>query len=102
VARKDDTPQDVSLGLDLHGGTPDPYTHNPDPRLRPDTPKKACRVPQMGPRSLQVRSGPQQGPETGDPGMSKGPMLTRVRALSCALVLPAQAETRCCRVACGP
>jgi hypothetical protein len=34
--------------------------------------------------------------------MSKGPALTRVEALSCALAVPAQAETRCCHVACGP
>jgi hypothetical protein len=38
----------------------------------------------------------------GNPGMSKGPVPTRVQTLSCALALPAQSETRCCRVACGP
>jgi hypothetical protein len=40
--------------------------------------------------------------DTGNPGMSKGPVLTRVRALYRALVLPAQAETRCYHVACCP
>jgi hypothetical protein len=40
--------------------------------------------------------------ERGDPGISKGPVLTRVRALSCALALPAQAETHCSHVACCP
>jgi hypothetical protein len=44
------------------------------------------------------RSGPQRGPGTRDPGVSKGPVLTRVQALSCALALPAQAESRCCHV----
>jgi hypothetical protein len=38
----------------------------------------------------------------GDPGISKGPILTRDQALSCALALPAQAEIRCCHVACCP
>jgi hypothetical protein len=65
VARGDDAPHEASLGPDLHGGIPDPCTHNPDPLLRSGTPKKACRVPQMGPRSLRVRSGLQQGPGTG-------------------------------------
>ena len=37
-----------------------------------------------------------------DPDMSKGPVLARVQALPCMLALPAQVETRCCRVACGP
>jgi hypothetical protein len=40
--------------------------------------------------------------DRGDPGISKGPVLTRVQALSCALVLPARAEIRCCHVACCP
>jgi hypothetical protein len=38
----------------------------------------------------------------GDPGISKGPVLTRVQALSYALALPTQAEIRCCHVACCP
>jgi hypothetical protein len=37
-----------------------------------------------------------------DPGISKGLVLTRVQALSCAIALPAQAEIRCCHVACCP
>ena len=40
--------------------------------------------------------------DRGYPGLSKGPVLTRVQALSCALALPAQAETRCCHVAYCP
>jgi hypothetical protein len=35
-------------------------------------------------------------------GVSKGPVLIHVWALSCTLALPAQAETRCCHVACCP
>jgi molybdopterin-guanine dinucleotide biosynthesis protein A len=34
--------------------------------------------------------------------IGKGPVLTRVRASTCALLLPAQAETRCCHVAYRP
>jgi hypothetical protein len=34
--------------------------------------------------------------------MSEGPVLARVQALSYALALLAQAETRCCHVAYGP
>jgi hypothetical protein len=40
--------------------------------------------------------------DRGYPGISKGPVLTRVQALSCALALPAQEESRCCRVASCP
>jgi hypothetical protein len=40
--------------------------------------------------------------DRGYPGVSRGPVLTRVQTLSCALGLPAQAETRCCHVACCP
>jgi hypothetical protein len=59
VARKDNTPQDASLGPDLCKGTPDPCTY------KSGAPKKACRVPRVGPRSLRVRSGPWHGPGTG-------------------------------------
>ena len=34
----------------------------------------------------------------GYPDLSKGPVLTRVQALSCALALPAQAESQCCHM----
>jgi hypothetical protein len=37
-----------------------------------------------------------------DPGVSKGPVLPRVRALPCTHALPAQAEARCGHVACSP
>jgi hypothetical protein len=40
--------------------------------------------------------------DRGNPGMSKGPVLTRVRALYRALAFPAQAKTRCCHVAYCP
>jgi hypothetical protein len=40
--------------------------------------------------------------DRGDPGISEGPVQTRVQALSYVLALPAQAETRCCHVACCP
>jgi hypothetical protein len=35
----------------------------------------------------------------GYPGLSKGPVLTHIHALSCELTLPTQAETRCCHCA---
>jgi hypothetical protein len=58
----------------------------------------------MGSGSLWVRSGPPitRSQDRGYPGLSRSPVLTRVQALSCALALPAQAETRCCHVACYP
>jgi hypothetical protein len=34
--------------------------------------------------------------------IGKGPVLTRVQALTCALPLPAQEEARCCHVAYRP
>jgi hypothetical protein len=40
--------------------------------------------------------------DRGYPGVSKGPVLTHVQALSCAFALPAQVESRCCHVACCP
>jgi hypothetical protein len=71
------------------------------------TPIRATRTPDYGPRlpSKHTRSlgwglgsGHNEVPGQGDPGISKGPVLTRVQALSCALALPAQAESRCCHV----
>jgi hypothetical protein len=57
----------------------------------------------MGSGSLQVRSEPPitRSRYRGYPDQSKGSVLTRDQALSCALALPAQAETRCCHVACA-
>jgi hypothetical protein len=40
--------------------------------------------------------------DRGNHDMSKGPVLTRVRALYHALALPAQTETRCYHMACCP
>jgi hypothetical protein len=62
VAGKDNTSQAALLGPDLHRGTPNPCTY------KSGAPKKACRVPRVGPRSLRVRSGPWRGP-----GMGKTP-----------------------------
>jgi hypothetical protein len=58
----------------------------------------------MGSRSLRVRSGPPttRSRDRGYPGLSKGSVLTHAQALSYALALPAQVETRCCHVACCP
>jgi hypothetical protein len=71
------------------------------------TPVRTTRTPGYGPRlpskhtgSLGWGLGPghNEVPGQGDPGVSKGPVLTRVQALPCALALPAQAESRCCHV----
>jgi hypothetical protein len=69
VARKDNTSQDVSLGTDLHRGTPDPCAY------KSEAPKKAYRVPPSKVRTL-ARSWDGE-----DPGMSKGPVLARLQVL---------------------
>jgi hypothetical protein len=69
VARRDSTSQDAPLGPDLHRGTPDPCTY------KSGAPKKACRVPLSKVRTLA------KSQDRGDPGLSKGPVLTRVQAL---------------------
>jgi hypothetical protein len=82
------------MGLDLHRRTPDPCTYEPG------APKKAYRVPRVSPGSLQIRSGPWQGP-----GTRRTPARVGVWCLHVSIpcpTLPAQVETRCCRVACGP
>jgi hypothetical protein len=65
------------------------------------------RTPGMGPGPLCVGSGPLTVGSQ-DSGMKntqalikarRGPEPTRVRTIPCALLLPAQAETRCCHVA---
>jgi hypothetical protein len=70
------------------------------------TPVRTTRTPDYGPDSQVSMSGPLDGVQIppgkvrattrswdrGDPDISKGPVLTRVLALSCALALPAQAE----------
>jgi hypothetical protein len=96
VARKDDAPQDASLSPNLYGVTLDPCTHNRDPRLRSETPSEGPQVP---PSKVRTTT---RSRDRGNPSMSKGPVLARVQALPCVLALPAQAETRYCRVACGP
>jgi hypothetical protein len=77
VARKDNTSQEASLGLDLHRGTPDPC------ECQSGAPEETCRVPRVGPRSppssevwalARSRDGE-------DPGTGKGPVQTRVPAL---------------------
>jgi hypothetical protein len=97
-------PKMQSVGPDLHEEAPDPCTHNPGPPNTVWDSQVACRVPWMGFGSLQVRSGPPitRSRDRGYLGLSKGPVLTRVQDLSCALALPAQAEIRCCHVACCP
>jgi hypothetical protein len=58
MVRKDDTSQDVSVGPDLREEAPDPCTTR--------TPDYGPRLPNKHVGSLQVRSGPQRGPGTGD------------------------------------
>jgi hypothetical protein len=47
---------------------------------------------QVPPSKVRATAGSR---DRGDPGMSKGPVLTRVQALSYVLALPAQVETCC-------
>jgi hypothetical protein len=71
------------------------------------TPVRTTQTPGYGPRlpskhtgslGWSLGSGHNEVPGQWDPGVSKGPVLTRVQALPCALALPAQAESRCCHV----
>jgi hypothetical protein len=64
------------------------------------TPARKRRTPDYGPRlpSSKVRTTTRSW-DRGCPGISKGPVLTRVQALSRAIALPAQAESWCCLVA---
>jgi hypothetical protein len=59
------------------------------------TPVRITRTPDYGPRlpPSKVRTAMRSW-DKGYPGISKGPVLTRVQALSRALALPAQAESR--------
>jgi hypothetical protein len=87
VARKGSTSQYSSLGPDLHRRIPDPYTY------KSRAPKKARRVPWEDPSSPPSKVQALARSRDEDPGMSRGPVLTRVQALPCAPC--------CCRVACG-
>jgi hypothetical protein len=95
VARKDDTSQDVSVGPDLRKEALDPCMHNPDPPIT----VRDSQVNMLGPLDgVQIPPSKVQATtrfwDRGYPGVSKGTVLTRVQALSCALALPAQAESR--------
>jgi hypothetical protein len=100
VAREDDTSQDVSVGPDLRKKAPDP----PYAQLGPPITVQDSQISMPGPLDgvqippSKVRAAT-RSQDRGYPSVSKGPVLTRVQALSCALALPAQAESRCCRVA---
>jgi hypothetical protein len=76
VARKDNTSQDASLVPDLHRETPDPCTY------KSGAPKEGKTGPSGGPQvppsKVQALARSRDGE---DPGMSKGPVLTRVQAL---------------------
>jgi hypothetical protein len=76
VARKDNTSQDASLVPDLHRGTPDPCTY------KSRAPKEGMPGPSGGPEvpPSKVRA-LARSRDREDPGMSKGPVLTRVQAL---------------------
>jgi hypothetical protein len=104
VTRKDDISQDAISWTGPPRGSAGPLYTQPGPPNTVRDSQVACGVPWMGSGSLQVRSG---SPITRSQDrvyldLSKGPVLTRVQALSCALALPAQAEIRCCHVACCP
>jgi hypothetical protein len=95
---------------DPHGKVSDPCIRVPDHRAGSRTLADTDRTPRTGPGPLCVRSGP---PSAGsrDPGTKNtqalikarwGPKPTRVQTIPCTLLLPAQAETRCCHVAYCP
>jgi hypothetical protein len=102
VAREVDTFKVSAVGPDPHGRVLDPCLYGPDLRVRSRTSTDANRTPWMGPGPLCVGSGPLT---TGsrDSGTKNTRTLLKTKrgsgADTCTLLLPAQAETRCCHVA---
>jgi hypothetical protein len=79
------------------------YQLDRTPARKRQTPVRTTQTPDYGPRlpPSKVRTTTRSW-DRGCPGISKGPILTRVQALSRAIALPAQAESRCCRMASFP
>jgi hypothetical protein len=82
---------------------PSPYIYGPDLRVRSSTSTGTNRTPWMGPRPLCVGSGPLTA-GSWDSGTKSTRTLIKTRRgsgadtcpdMSCTLLLPAQAETRC-------
>jgi hypothetical protein len=100
VAREDD----ILQGINSRSGPPWEVS---DLWVRSRTSTGTNRTPGMGPGPLCVGSGPLTA-ESQDSGTKntwtliktrRGSGPTRVRTMPCKLLLPAQAETRCCHVA---
>jgi hypothetical protein len=90
-----------TVSLDPHGKVSDPYIYRPSLQVRSKTPTGTNWTP-----LCEVRATHDRVPGFPDreylglnqrPG--EGPKTTCVRTFSYTLLLPAQAETRCCRVA---
>jgi hypothetical protein len=107
VAREDDVLQSINSESGPSWEVPDPCIYRSGLRVRSRTSTGANRTPRMRSGPLCVGSGPliagsqDSGTENTQTLIKarRGPEPTRVRTLSYALLLPAQAETRCCRVA---
>jgi hypothetical protein len=92
---------------DPHAEVSDPCIYRPGLRVRSRTSTGANRTPRMGSGPLCVGSGPLTA-GSWDSGTENTQALIKARRgsgadtcpdLSCTLLLPAQAETRCCHVA---
>jgi hypothetical protein len=104
-----------TVSPDPHGKALDPWIYSPDLQVWSRTPRCTDRTPRMGSRLLPygVRATHSRVPRSQDrthPGLNqgpgRGPVPTRVQTWSggirnypLTLLLPAQAETRCCHVA---
>jgi hypothetical protein len=96
-----------TVSPDPHGKVSDPCIYRPGLRVRSRTPTGANRTPRMGSGPLYVGSGPLKAGSRDSRTENaqalikarRGPEPARVQTLSYTRLLPAQAETRCCRVA---
>jgi hypothetical protein len=112
VAREDDIPQDINSGSGPHGKVSNPCTCRPDLRARSRTPTSVTQTPGTGPRPLCVGSElPIAGSRDSGTENTQALLMQGSGADTClglawcgpvriTLLLPAQAETRCCHVAC--
>jgi hypothetical protein len=102
VARKDDTPKMYLLDRTSTREHRTPYAQ-PGPLITARDSHVSVPGPldgvQIPPSKVRATTRSQ---DRGYPSLCKGPVLTRVWALFRVLALPAQAETRCCHVACCP
>jgi hypothetical protein len=89
-----------SVDPDPHGKVPDPSMHSPDLRVRP----KTSTFPWTPLSEVWATHGNVPGRRIPWPrlGTNRGLSQILIRALSSALSLPTQAETRCCHVAYCP